>query len=135
GGAARPPGDPRSPAGGGLRGSPARRGSTQVGCRRWADRSAVACAGHGRNLMEDHVYRLSEVVGTSSEGIDQAIRNAVARANRTLRNLDWFQVSEIRGVTSGGEGARGQGTRDPQARVPPGGVTARPRLDPGSGSG
>ena len=60
--------------------------------------------------MEDHVYRLSEVVGTSSEGIDQAIRNAVARANRTLRNLDWFQVSEIRGVISGGE-------------VPPGGVT------------
>jgi dodecin len=53
--------------------------------------------------MEDHVYRLSEVVGTSSEGIDQAIRNAVARANRTLRNLDWFQVSEIRGVISGGE--------------------------------
>ena len=57
--------------------------------------------------MEDHVYRLSEVVGTSSEGIDQAIRNAVARANRTLRNLDWFQVSEIRGVCgkSGGSPA------------------------------
>jgi flavin-binding protein dodecin len=65
--------------------------------------------------MEDHVYRLSEVVGTSSEGIDQAIRNAVARANQTLRNLDWFQVSEIRGVISGGEVT--------QAGVPPGGVT------------
>jgi dodecin len=60
--------------------------------------------------MEDHVYRLSEVVGTSSEGIDQAIRNAVARANRTLRNLDWFQVSEIRGVISGGEVAQYQVT-------------------------
>jgi flavin-binding protein dodecin len=52
--------------------------------------------------MEDHVYRLSEVVGTSSEGIDQAIR--------TLRNLDWFQVSEIRGVISGGEVAQCQVT-------------------------
>ena len=60
--------------------------------------------------MEDHVYRLSEVVGTSSEGIDQAIRNAVARANRTLHNLDWFQVSEIRGVISGGEVAQCQVT-------------------------
>jgi dodecin len=60
--------------------------------------------------MEDHVYRLSEVVGTSSEGIDQAIRNAVARANRTLRNLDWFQVCEIRGVISGGEVAQCQVT-------------------------
>jgi flavin-binding protein dodecin len=60
--------------------------------------------------MEDHVYRLSEVVGTSSEGIDQAIRNAVARANRTLRNLDWFQVFEISGVISGGEVAQCQVT-------------------------
>jgi flavin-binding protein dodecin len=60
--------------------------------------------------MEDHVYRLSEVVGTSSEGIDQAIRNAVARANQTLRNLDWFQVSEIRGVISGDEVAQCQVT-------------------------
>jgi hypothetical protein len=60
--------------------------------------------------MEDHVYRLSEVVGTSSEGVDQAIRNAVGRANRTLRNLDWFEVSEIRGVISGGEVAQYQVT-------------------------
>jgi hypothetical protein len=52
--------------------------STQVGCRPWADRLVVACAADGRNLMEDYVYRLSEMVGTSSEGIDQAIRNAVA---------------------------------------------------------
>jgi dodecin len=60
--------------------------------------------------MEDHVYRLSEVVGTSSEGVDHAIRNAVGRANRTLRNLDWFEVSEIRGVISGGEVAQFQVT-------------------------
>jgi flavin-binding protein dodecin len=60
--------------------------------------------------MEDHVYRLSEVVGTSSEGVDKAISKAVARANRTLRNLDWFEVSEIRGVISGGEVAQYQVT-------------------------
>jgi flavin-binding protein dodecin len=47
--------------------------------------------------MTDNVYAISEIVGTSPDGIDAAIRNAVARANRTLRNLDWFEVDEVRG--------------------------------------
>ena len=47
--------------------------------------------------MSDNVYSISEIVGTSPEGVDAAIRNAVQRANRTLRNLDWFEVAEIRG--------------------------------------
>ena len=47
--------------------------------------------------MTDNVYSISEIVGTSPEGVDAAIRNAVQRANRTLRNLDWFEVAEIRG--------------------------------------
>jgi len=47
--------------------------------------------------MTDHVYRITEIVGSSSEGVDQAIRNAVTRASQTLRNLDWFEVTEIRG--------------------------------------
>ena len=47
--------------------------------------------------MTDNVYAISEIVGTSSDGIDAAIRNAVARASRTLRNLDWFEVDEVRG--------------------------------------
>jgi dodecin len=47
--------------------------------------------------MSDNVYSISEIVGTSSDGIDAAIRNAVARASRTLRNLDWFEVDEVRG--------------------------------------
>ena len=47
--------------------------------------------------MNGHVYRLSEIVGTSSEGVDDAIRVGVQRAARTLRGLDWFEVSEIRG--------------------------------------
>ena len=47
--------------------------------------------------MSNNVYGLSEIVGTSHEGIDDAIRVAVQRAARTLRGLDWFEVSDIRG--------------------------------------
>lgn len=53
--------------------------------------------------MTDHVYGLSEIVGTSTQGIDDAIRVAVQRAARTLRGLDWFEVSDIRGHLSDGE--------------------------------
>lgn len=52
--------------------------------------------------MSNHVYRVVEVVGSSPESVDAAIRNAVARANRTTRNLDWFEVTEIRGQLSEG---------------------------------
>jgi flavin-binding protein dodecin len=48
-------------------------------------------------VMVNHTYRLSEVVGTSPESIDAAIRNAVERASKTLRNLDWFEVTQVRG--------------------------------------
>jgi dodecin len=47
--------------------------------------------------MSDNVYSITEIVGTSPDGIDAAIRNGVSRASRTLRNLDWFEVAEIRG--------------------------------------
>ncbi|MGA5818220.1 dodecin [Kitasatospora sp. NPDC094028] len=47
--------------------------------------------------MTDHVYRVTEIVGSSSESVDAAIRNGVERAARTLRNLDWFEVSQVRG--------------------------------------
>ncbi|GAA2109953.1 dodecin family protein [Kitasatospora saccharophila] len=47
--------------------------------------------------MTDHTYRVTEIVGTSHEGVDAAIRNGIARANRTLRNLDWFEVVQVRG--------------------------------------
>jgi flavin-binding protein dodecin len=45
----------------------------------------------------DHTYRVTELVGSSPESIDQAIRNAIERAGATLRRLDWFQVTEVRG--------------------------------------
>ena len=45
---------------------------------------------------------VTEIVGTSPEGVDQAIRNGIARAARTLRHLDWFEVVEIRGAITDG---------------------------------
>lgn len=47
--------------------------------------------------MTDHIYRITEVVGTSPEGTDQAIRNALEFAGRTVRNIDWFEVTQVRG--------------------------------------
>jgi len=60
--------------------------------------------------MSDHVYRVTEIVGSSPDGVDQAIRNAVSRASQTLRNLDWFEVVEIRGHLDGGDVAHTQVT-------------------------
>ena len=56
--------------------------------------------------MADHVYRIAEIVGTSPNGVDDAIRNAVGRANRTLRNMDWFEMVEIRGHLAQWAGGR-----------------------------
>ncbi|PJE95739.1 dodecin family protein [Streptomyces carminius] len=52
--------------------------------------------------MSDHVYRVSEIVGTSHEGVDQAIRNGIERASETLRHLDWFEVTQVRGNIADG---------------------------------
>jgi flavin-binding protein dodecin len=53
--------------------------------------------------MSDHTYRVTEIVGTSPDSVQQAIRNGVARAAKTLRNLDWFEATEIRGHIVDGE--------------------------------
>lgn len=47
--------------------------------------------------MSEHVYRVTEVVGTSRTGVDDAVRRAIERATQTLRQVDWFEVTEIRG--------------------------------------
>ncbi len=47
--------------------------------------------------MSEHTYKVVELVGSSSQGTDQAIQSAIARAAKTLRNLDWFEVVETRG--------------------------------------
>ena len=54
--------------------------------------------------MPDHVYSVSEIVGSSQTTIEDAINNALDRARKTLRNLDWFEVTEIRG-SLGADGA------------------------------
>ena len=47
--------------------------------------------------MANRTYRVTEIVGTSPDGIDQAVRNGISRAAQTLRHLDWFEVTQIRG--------------------------------------
>jgi flavin-binding protein dodecin len=47
--------------------------------------------------MSDNVYSVTEIVGTSDGGLEPAVENALGRARKTLRNLDWFEVTEIRG--------------------------------------
>jgi flavin-binding protein dodecin len=47
--------------------------------------------------MSDRTYRVTELVGTSKDGVDAAIQNAIGRAGETLRHLDWFEVTQIRG--------------------------------------
>ena len=47
--------------------------------------------------MSNHVYKLIEVVGTSEKSTDDAIKNAIAKASKTLTHLDWFEVMETRG--------------------------------------
>jgi len=53
--------------------------------------------------MTNRTYRVTEIVGTSSEGLEHAIRNGINRASQTLRHLDWFEVTEIRGQIREGD--------------------------------
>jgi len=50
--------------------------------------------------LPNHTYSISEIVGTSNEGVDAAVRNGIAEAAKTLRNLDWFEVVSVRGHVS-----------------------------------
>jgi dodecin len=53
--------------------------------------------------VSDHVYRVTEVVGTSPDSVQQAIRNGIERVSRTVRNVEWFEATEIRGQVVDGE--------------------------------
>ena len=59
-------------------------------------------------MSESNTYPVTEIVGTSTEGLDDAIRNAIGRASRTLRNLDWFEVTKISGHLADGDVAHFQ---------------------------
>jgi dodecin len=60
--------------------------------------------------MSDHTYVVNEIVGTSTMDVNDAIRNGIKRASRTLRNLDWFEVVEVRGDIQDNEVAHYQVT-------------------------
>ena len=60
--------------------------------------------------MSNHTYSISEIVGTSTQGVDDAVRQGIAKASQTLRNLDWFKVEEIRGHLEEGKVADWQVT-------------------------
>lgn len=57
----------------------------------------------GECNMSNRTYRLSEIVGTSPDSVDQAIRNGIERAAQTLRHIDWFEVTDVRGYIREGE--------------------------------
>ena len=50
-----------------------------------------------KNPMGDNVYSVTEIVGSSRDSVGDAIKNAISTASQTLRNLEWFEVNEIRG--------------------------------------
>ena len=58
--------------------------------------------------MTNHVYRLTEVVGSSPTSVDDAIRTAVRKASETVRNIEWFEVQEVRGQVVDGDVAHVQ---------------------------
>jgi len=60
--------------------------------------------------MSNHVYKLLEVVGSSTSGTDDAVRNAIETAAKTVRNIDWFEVTETRGHVVNGKVAHFQVT-------------------------
>jgi flavin-binding protein dodecin len=60
--------------------------------------------------MSQHVYKTIELVGSSTTGIEDAVRGAIAKASETVRNLRWFELTETRGHIEGGKVAHWQVT-------------------------
>ena len=76
----------------------------------WADHTETAVRrARAEDLMgEDHVYKKIELVGSSTDSVDLAIKNAIARASKSVRQLDWFEVDQIRGHIQDGKVAQFQ---------------------------
>ena len=60
--------------------------------------------------MSDHVYKTIEITGSSASGLEEAVRGAVGKAAQTVRNLEWFELTQVRGHIDGGEVAHFQVT-------------------------
>jgi dodecin len=56
----------------------------------------------GESAMNDHVYKLVELAGSSTNSIEDAVDTAIKRAGQTIRNLRWFEIVQIRGHVDGG---------------------------------
>jgi flavin-binding protein dodecin len=61
----------------------------------------VSAADNGR--MAEHIYKKIEIVGSSPNGVEEAVRNALSRASKTIRNMRWFEVAETRGYIDDGK--------------------------------
>jgi len=53
--------------------------------------------------MSDQIYRITEVVGSSPDSVEQAIRSGISRVSRTVRNVEWFEATDIRGKVEDGQ--------------------------------
>ena len=60
--------------------------------------------------MADHIYKKIELVGSSPKGIEEAVKNALARARKTVRSMRWFEIAETRGYLEDGKIAHWQVT-------------------------
>jgi flavin-binding protein dodecin len=69
---------------------------------------SVRAREHSR--MADHIYKKIELVGSSPKGIEDAVKNAIARAKKTVRNMRWFEVTDTRGYLEEGKIAHWQVT-------------------------
>jgi flavin-binding protein dodecin len=58
--------------------------------------------------MTNHTYRVTEIVGSSSDGVDAAIKNGIARVEQTVRHIDWLEVTQVRGFVDDGQVAHFQ---------------------------
>jgi flavin-binding protein dodecin len=79
-----------------------------IGGQLVACQTPAAAVRQGGKSMPDHVYRIIEVAGSSESSIEDAIKNAVARASRTLRQVGWFEVLQTRGHVEEGKVAHFQ---------------------------
>ncbi len=60
--------------------------------------------------MADHIYKKIELVGSSPKGIEEAVKNALNRAKKTIRNMRWFEIADTRGYLEAGKIAHWQVT-------------------------
>jgi flavin-binding protein dodecin len=67
------------------------------------DRTNVAIGVQKVRMMKNHVYKVFEIVGSSETSIEDAITTAIAQANKTVRNMDWFEVVQTRGHIENGK--------------------------------